>query len=262
MTLVVTEVSKHGIVMVGDSAVTMRNRSSGKLSVKANAVKVLYSEAANIGFTLWGAASVGNYRLDYWMDDFVDSEVHNGDTVVSVGEKLNTALNLRDTEWEQNVKGIHVAGFMDGVPVLYHVHCDRENEPPHELRLYRDYPDDLGLSLSQFRVALEEQDGIAHLRNGYHTHFAVLYDAIERFAGGLGKVFGSEFPHPSLHGRLKYYELLVKTVAGALEASHEHQGVNSELSSIAFTSSGLVYDQRRSFAERDVVDFASFDIRM
>lgn len=40
------------------------------------------------------------------------------------------------------VRGIHVAGFRNGLPVLFHVHCGHDNEPAHELRLHKDYPDD------------------------------------------------------------------------------------------------------------------------
>ncbi|MEQ1748872.1 MAG: hypothetical protein ABL974_05585 [Prosthecobacter sp.] len=250
-------------MMVGDSAVTRTDRF-GNRTVVPDAVKVLYSDAANIGFAVWGRANIGNNRLDYWLSDFIQNSLTSADSVMSAGQKLarelNSALNLQGSDWERHVKGIHVSGFESDTPVLYHVHCGTEKESPHELQLYTDFPQNQGLSLTAFNSMLE-QGRSGHLRNGYHHHFGMLFEAIQPFTAGLRHVLGTEFPHPSLHGRLKYHELLVKTVAGVLEAANEHPGVNSQLSTIAFTKSGLIHDGRIQFPVGPTSEFASFDLR-
>jgi len=70
MTLVVSDISTYGIIMVGDSAVT--NRIGKTVSVSSDAAKVQYCGKTNVGFALWGNAGVGSKRMDYWLDDFIN----------------------------------------------------------------------------------------------------------------------------------------------------------------------------------------------
>lgn len=236
MTLVVSDISSLGIVMVGDSAVT---RSDG--SVVSGALKVQYSEAANMGFALWGTAGVDNRRLDFWLADFISNGIKAGDTVEAVGKRLADDLNpillKSGNSWSSMVRGIHVAGFRNGLPVLFHVHCGHDNEPAHELRLYKDYPDDQNWSESFFERTLSF--GFIHLRNGYHPLFAPLFQRALQYAGDLRANFNIQIPHPSLDGRLEFYKLLVRYVAGTLKASKLTPGVNDALSAIGFTVNGL-----------------------
>ena len=53
MTLVVTDVSQHGIVMMGDSAVTVVNNSE-IIGARPGAAKVQYSPELNLGITIPG----------------------------------------------------------------------------------------------------------------------------------------------------------------------------------------------------------------
>ena len=123
------------------------------------------------------------------------------------------------------------------MPVLFHVHCGHDDEPAHELRLYKDYPDDQNWSESFFRRTLSF--GFIHLRNGYHPLFAPLFQRALQYAGDLRANFNIQIPHPSLDGRLEFYKLLVRYVAGTLKASKLSPGVNDALSAIAFTEGGL-----------------------
>jgi hypothetical protein len=58
MTLVVSDISRLGVLMVGDSAVTIKRRNLPD-EVESGAVKVQYSEKVNIGVAMWGYANVG-----------------------------------------------------------------------------------------------------------------------------------------------------------------------------------------------------------
>ena len=79
MTLVVSDISRYGIIMVGDSAVT--RRIGGVKTVSDDAFKVQYAGAANIGFGLWGNAGVDGGRMDYWLADFINNNVKADDSV-------------------------------------------------------------------------------------------------------------------------------------------------------------------------------------
>lgn len=240
MTLVVSDISSHGIVMVGDSAVTC---GSG---VKADACKVQYAQSANLGFAMWGNAGVDHRRIDYWLADFIREHVKAGDSVEEVGQRLvkslNAVLGSSGRKWKDLVRGIHIAGYRDGLPVLFHAHCGHDNEPAHELRLYHDYPDDQKWSESHFRSLLGY--GFIHLRNGYHPLFGPLFQQSLSYAAQLRAAYNIQLPHPSLEGRFEFYKLLVRFVAGTLIASKLHPEVNDRLSAIAFDEDGMVLDEQ------------------
>ncbi len=65
MTLVVSEISRHGVVMIGDSAITY-SMGDTVVGVRDGASKVHYSEKANLGFAFWGNASVCGQQMDAW----------------------------------------------------------------------------------------------------------------------------------------------------------------------------------------------------
>ena len=167
MTLVVSDISRHGIVMVGDSAVT--KRQNGLTTVGADAVKIQYSARANVGFAIWGRAAMRATRFDYWLRNFIQTEIADGDSVEAIGTKLadqiNADLAQMNKPWNTLVRGVR-GRVREGNPVLFHVHCGHENEPSHEVRLYYDYPDDARVAPEQFLAALDS--GYVHLRNGYH----------------------------------------------------------------------------------------------
>lgn len=240
MTLVVSDISQHGIIMVGDSAVTYGS------STKADAFKVQYAKAANVGFALWGNAGVDHRRIDHWLADFIRDEVKTGDSVEDIGQRLvgslNAILEKSGHKWKDLVRGIHIAGYREGLPVLFHAHCGHENEPAHELRLYHDYPDDQKWSESRFRALLNY--GFIHLRNGYHPLFGPLFQKSLEYASQVRAAYNIQLPHPSLEGRFEFYKLLVKFVAGTLVASKIHPGVNDKLSAIAFDEKGMKFDEQ------------------
>jgi hypothetical protein len=249
MTLVVSDISSLGVVMVGDSAVT-RRKVGQREEVVPNAVKVQYCQRANIGVSMWGYANAGPKRLDHWMASFLENDVKATDTVRCVGtrlaQKLNPVLSASRKPWKDLVCGIHVAGFKDGLPCLYHVHCGHDNEPAHELRLYRDFPDDQNWSEYFFNYLL--QHSFIHLRNGYHPLFAPLFDNILEYSKALRAHFNISFPMKTLQARFDFYKLLVKFVAGVLPVSGLAPRVNDALSAIAFTEDGIAIDERLSLS--------------
>jgi len=245
MTLVVSDISKHGIIMVGDSAVTIKDGIS-HTKVIAGASKVQYSEKANIGISMWGNAQVGTKRLDSWIADFIQKYIIENDSVEDVGnklqEKLNQVLSLSKKPWKDMVCGFHIGGFKNDIPVLYHVHCGHDNEPAHELRLYKDYPDNQKWSEKTYEYLLNFS--FIHLRNGYHPLFGLLFDNILDYSNGLRLKYNISFPRDNLDSRFDFYKLLVRFVADSLPIAGITPGVNSSLSSIAFTSKGLQINEQ------------------
>ena len=244
MTLVVSDISIHGIIMVGDSAVT--RRSAFGVTVAADAVKVQYCSKANIGFALWGNAGTGSSRMDSWLNQFIQNQIQSNDSVEGIGKKLADSLNTElakvNMPWKDLVRGIHLSGYRDALPILFHIHNGHDNEPAHELRLYKDYPDDQNWSEHHYQFLLGY--AFIHLRNGYHPLFGPLFKRALDYAAELRANYNITFPQNNLQGRFEFYKLLVKFVAGTLIASGLHPGVNDTLSAIAFNRSGLVIDER------------------
>jgi hypothetical protein len=149
--------------------------------------------------------------------------------------------------------GFHLAGYDKGVPRLWHVHTGHFHEPVHEFRLYKDYPNDQGVSDEWFLQFLQTP-GIVHLRNGYHQFLAVLFDSVLNYANTL-RHFRIQFPMDSIEGRVLFYKLLIQFVAGTLKASGLHPGVNDILSVAAFDQNGLLLQEPLSF-ELDLSDKA------
>lgn len=234
--------------MVGDSAVTQM-RGSKVLGVVPGAVKVQYSANANIGISMWGYGQVNGTPLDKWISEFICTSVTPTDTIETVGSKLASQINaahiLSGKPWKELVCGFHLGGYIEGLPHLYHVHCGHESEPPHELRLYRDFPIDHHWDTAQFQDILN--NGYCHLRNGCHPLFAPLFDSIMEYSKKLDARLGITFPQDNIEGRLLFYKELVKFVAGVLAASGIHRGVNDTLSAIAFDKKGIAFDQQLPF---------------
>lgn len=247
MTLVVSEISRHGVVMVGDSAVTYSRPGEPK-GVVNGAAKVQYSSKANIGFAMWGNAIVQGQQMDSWIKNFIDSTITQNEDLEAVGQRLTTEieteLEKEHRPWSELAFGIHLAGYRNGLPRLWHIHCGHANEIPHEPRLYHDYPEDHWTE-QYFSTVFFSPGGTAsaHLRNGYTPHYAMLYKAILDYVNGLRQTLGIELPKDSLEGHLAFQKILVKFVAGALVAAGEHPGVNENLSSIAFTQNGMVSNE-------------------
>ncbi|WAC08412.1 MAG: hypothetical protein OS130_04250 [Thermodesulfobacteriota bacterium] len=252
MTLVVSDISHLGIIMVGDSAVTYKSNAND-LEVSDGAVKIQYAPKVNVGFAFWGDASVNNIRIDNWMINFIKYHIKPNDSLETIGDKLVSQLNpiLTSTNkpWKDLVRGIHIAGYRNGLPCLFHIHTGHNDEPAHELKFYRDFPDDQKWSEFQFSYFLNF--GFIHLGNGYHPLFGPLFDYVLKYSKELRANLNIEFPQKNIIGRLEFYKLLVKFVAGTLIASGIHPGVNDKLSAVVFNENGLLIDERLNLKKKN-----------
>ena len=109
MTLVVSEVSKFGIAMAADSAITTRYHStfllqSGKPApptVRTGAQEIVPISAINAVISVWGLGTIGTpvdqdvkIPIDKFLSDFAES-VNPRDELDEVGEKLAKVVNAR-----------------------------------------------------------------------------------------------------------------------------------------------------------------------
>lgn len=222
MTLVVTEVSeKFGCVVVGDTAVTIGN------NVVFGARKVHYAADAKIGFAIWGNACLAGQRIDELISDFANSLTHT-ESPRSVGHRLAATLTSEGHKdgrpWEKLRGGVHVCGYQDGKPVLFHVHTGSElPERQGPFQLYEDFPD--------------ASSGY-HLRNGYYQMFQLVFDSMQQYAAKLRQL-GFSWPEGTVEDRVSYYTIMVETVARTLKAAGRVQKVGELVSAFAFNRDGI-----------------------
>jgi hypothetical protein len=230
MTLVITEVSeKFGCVVVGDTAVTVNNGTR----VVLGAEKVHYSDAATIGFAIWGNACLAGRRVDELVAAFVGG-LPNTASPRSAGQDLAAFLGSEGTKdgrpWTELRGGVHVCGYQDGVPVLFHVHTGPELPAPQgPFGLYEDFPD--------------ASAGLFHLRNGYYQMFAALFPGMEGYVQDLGKS-GFKWPYENVEDRVSYFSIMVETVAQTLKAAGRLPSVGSAVSALAFNRNGIQVEKR------------------
>jgi hypothetical protein len=130
MTLILTELSKAGIAMAADSAIsTWKN---GKISTvdRRQWKKLLKVQRIKAGISYWGfVGKITTKRFDEWLE----SKINDTDCYTdlrSFADYLASEMNhaVGDKALPDNyAAGIHVAGFElwgDGVsrPTLYHIH--------------------------------------------------------------------------------------------------------------------------------------------
>lgn len=253
MTLVVTEVSNaYGCVVVGDTAVTIKGRNGAK-EVMFGAEKVNYAAAANIGFAIWGNACLAGRRVDELVSEFADN-LTSTENPRSAGRSLADMLAHEGRKdgrpWDKLRGGVHVCGYEDDIPVLFHVHTgDELPSPQRPFNLYEDFPD-----------ARDASTGV-HLRNGYYQMFAPLFDGMQHYAAALRQL-NFTWPESCVEDRVSYYSIMVETVARTLEAAGRVSSVGNLVSAFAFNRDGIQVDKRLPRGNldfcRDGGDMASF----
>lgn len=105
MTLIITQISKHGIIHASDSNLSDANGKTVGTGQKCFSIPHL-----NAGLTLAGSFDVGTQRMDKWMNDFIKNT--KSTTLESFAEELRSTLQSSMTK-EQKSGGslIHIAGY-------------------------------------------------------------------------------------------------------------------------------------------------------
>jgi hypothetical protein len=240
MTLVVTTASARGITVVGDRAAA--RRSGGRTEILSTK-KVWFSSNANIALACWGNADLPrNQPLEEWIGAFVDGIQKNAgvETVCErLANQLNPLLDSLERPLSRLRRGIHVSGYENGVPVIFHVHTGDPRAFHHPLRLYRDYPDIHGGGREHYRQFLDS-GGFAQLRNGQYELFVTLAQRAFESQRDLSALLGTPVPADTLRGQATFDEALVRFAHGILKSAELPPTVSSDLDVIAFTADGQV----------------------
>lgn len=105
MTLIVTQISKHGIIHASDSNLSDSNGKTVDIGKKCFAIPKL-----NGGLTIAGSFGVGTLRMDKWMDDFISKSSSN--SLENFAEELRSSLEKEMTSEQKSGSLIHISGYV------------------------------------------------------------------------------------------------------------------------------------------------------
>lgn len=229
MTLVVSWVSSSGVVMAGDSATTY---SGGQRSiVRFDALKVLPIARQRAGISTWGEGQIGDLPIDIWLERWFEDRVVAEDTIETVSQRLVDTLNhvLRLNTDRPSIgdrrMGLHIGGWLrtesGSIPVLWHIHRGHQGDPPGELCLYRDYPEN-GFANPRYawnnyaEYLKHLRDSSSHfvvLRNGIYQPFAAYQERLFWLLSELNDHFGLGMPEfPTLEWWGEFVQFQVQTM--------------------------------------------------
>ena len=245
MTLVISTASSHGITVVGDRAISQRV-DSGPLAVLATpAEKLFYSDSANLAFACWGSAAFDGESYEQWLRRFVNT-IASGTSLAEASDELASQLNSRLNSlaarlhgWADLHRGIHVSGYVDDLPCIYHVHTGDPNIAHHPLRVYRDFPDIYAEGDENYRRTLASGK-YAQIFNGFHELYGTVGGKVGELRDELQRQFDVIIPAPSLRGQLELSRALVRFAGGLLRAADRAPQVSLEITDVAFTQAGRI----------------------
>lgn len=106
MTLIITQIFKHGIIHASDSNLSDLNGKTVGTGKKCFAIPKLMA-----GLTIAGSFGVGTLKMDTWLENFISKSTSNN--LESFAEELRSSLeNEMKTEQKRSGSLIHIAGYV------------------------------------------------------------------------------------------------------------------------------------------------------
>ena len=241
MTLVITELSKYGIAMVADSAVTeVLKLPSGRTiaRVLTGVRKLQVIPYLGAGISVWGLGSIllenTQVPTDLWLNDFI--ERHSGTGSIDefakrLTEELRSAVGMKT-----DALGFHLAGYVEvnskRLPTFYHVRNVEgdfvSSYSFHEFVPGHDMP------------PREFDDEILTTRNGDYGPYALLVKAVENALPAIKTVKGLTIPHSSLQGRVAYLAAWVRFVSDLYASSGVPRTIGGDVAALGITPDGQI----------------------
>lgn len=104
MTLIITQISKHGIIHASDSHLSDQEGKTVGTGRKCFKITKL-----NGGVTVAGSFNVGTNRLDTWMENFINKT--SSQSLESFAEELRSSLEKEMTPEQKSGSLLHIAGY-------------------------------------------------------------------------------------------------------------------------------------------------------
>jgi hypothetical protein len=237
LTLIITELSTLGIVMVGDTAQTVESitpRGTAQERAFYGLIKVLPVQKLQAGVSYWGWATMppGNNErwMDWWLQDFIERRRNEYNTLDEFAQLLETELRrtvprLTRDELEQMPAGnggVHVAGFVGTgtarYPCFWHIHNGQSQALPDRTIDPQVVNANCDCSPERFR---ELQQGESYVtRNGEIEAYGSFFGRhLEDYLADLREELGMIVPAPTLVHHAEFWGAQIKFISALYEAS-------------------------------------------
>jgi hypothetical protein len=246
MTLVLTELTPHGIAMAADSAVTYQNLQTGLYRVRSNAAqKLQVIPHLNAGISCWGMGDIEGVNTDQWLSDFITSSTSLSN-LTDFANELARQLNVKIAQnpSDQGRLGFHLAGFEQdagtATPSFFHVHDGRSEVlerrgvtvDPHKFNANHDMPPQQFLQLAQ-----AGRGWIT--RNGDYQIYAQVFSLLENFFKQLEDK-GIIIPHSQdLRDRAEYLIFQIRTISEIYRLSNLVRGIGGGIHFLTINPVGI-----------------------
>jgi len=245
MTLIITELSKFGIAMVADSAVTCTERLPSGQSfprVLNGALKLQLIPHFSAGVSVWGLGTLptnsGQVATDIWLHDFIQQH----SSVASLNEFAH-ALTTELQEIAGNIQeplGLHLAGYVDlegrKLPTFYHI----RNNDGNFIEGYNIHEFIQGHHFPPQEIA--EGDDCFRVRNGGYGPYAILSASVERVLPQIRSdpALNIAIPSPSLWGRIAYFTAWIRFVSDLYASSELLRTIGGRIYALGISPNGQV----------------------
>lgn len=246
MTLVLTELTLHGITMAADSAVTITNTVSGLSYAQPNAANKLKKiPYLNAGVSCWGLGTISGIPTDQWLESFIGS--NSGITTLQefaaeLSKNLNSLMPPNNTV--NGRLGFHLAGFEDynsqPTPSFYHIHDGASTTleqrgisvDPTRFNPNHDMPPHVFLQVAR-------SDGGWITRNGDYQLYAQMFNLLENFFAGL-RPLGIMIPNSQNVGdRAEYLVFQIRTISELYRLSNLVPGIGGGIHYLTIIQNGI-----------------------
>lgn len=249
MTLVITEISRHGIAMAADSTVTELGKTPRAIP---NAVKKLHRiDRLRAGISFWGLGAISDQAsnsstpTEEWIAEFLakDESADLSRFVKSLAAKLNELLG--PSALGKSRIGFHVAGhemFEDNLcPSFYHVHDgpsstldpDGNRIDPKRINPNHDHPpgDCSSKATGKNRLII---------RNGDFRVYATLFSVVEPLFRMLEAAGTISFPKDdSLRCRADYLVFQIEMISRIYQLSNRIPTIGGRIDCLTLSSRAI-----------------------
>ena len=229
MTLILTEITRFGIAMSADSAVTRHEPLPGGQyvpKVLLGIKKLQKIPKLQAGVSIWGQGRINDVRTDIWLENFIRTREDEYDTIGDFAILLQKELRMHIPDIDVTVPanewgtiGFHLAGFVEWegeiIPTFYHIHNGRSQAleergimiNPKRINANHDLPPQLARELI-------EQGIVYTTHNGDYRIYVELFSFLRDFFRNLATRRRVIIPYSrSLKDRAEWLKFQIKTMA-------------------------------------------------
>lgn len=255
MTLILTELSRFGIAMAADSAVTFQEtlpEGDTIPRVLLGVRKLQPIPKLNAGISVWGLGEIEEISTDIWLANIIRTKEEEYNSINEFAILLQNELrrhipdiDVSRPENQLGTIGFHLAGFVEweeqSTPTFYHIHNGISQDPsrrgisiyPRKVNASHDLPPQL---------AREHIDhGVWYItRNGDYQLYANLFGYLGNFFLGLAEQTEIVIPYSiSLEDRAKWLKFQIKMMADLYAFSNRGSVIGGDVATLTISSQGI-----------------------